>query len=95
MVSGTDHRMASGAFYEREFGCCSQNLHSGRDAGAGIFLQKYAAVFYDSIGLFTGGLLVDEVFEPLMASEHAGSLLNLLFGSGKGSGAAVALFCWG
>ena len=47
------------------------------------------------IGLFTGGLLVDEVFEPLMASEHAGSLLNLLFGSGKGSGAAVALFLLG
>ena len=39
------------------------------------------------IGYFLGGLLVDQVFEPFM-SRQKGSILNLLFGEGKGSGAA-------
>ena len=43
------------------------------------------------IGLFLGGLAVDKLFEPLMR-EHAGSyLLTALFGSGKGSGAAMMM----
>ena len=43
------------------------------------------------IGLFLGGLAVDRLFEPLMR-EHAGSsLLTALFGSGKGSGAAMMM----
>ena len=36
-----------------------------------------------------GGLLVDEVFEPVMALQREGSILVSLFGSGKGSGAAM------
>ena len=41
------------------------------------------------VGYFFGGFLVDKVFEPLMASQEAGSLLVKAFGEGKGSGAAV------
>ncbi len=40
------------------------------------------------IGYLLGGVLVDRVFEPFMASRAAGSLLVRLFGSGKGTGAA-------
>lgn len=45
------------------------------------------------IGFFLGGLLVDEVFEPFMA--EADGLLVTLFGSGKGSGAALMFFVIG
>lgn len=38
-------------------------------------------------GYLLGGLLVDRVFEPLMAGRTGGPLV-VLFGSGKGSGAA-------
>ena len=44
------------------------------------------------VGYLLGGLLVDRVFEPLMASQQPGNLLAVMFGTGKGSGAA-ALFC--
>ncbi len=41
------------------------------------------------VGYFLGGLLIDEVFEPLMAAQESGTLLVRLFGAGKGSGAAL------
>ena len=41
------------------------------------------------IGYLLGGVLVDRVFEPLMAAQPAGSALLAMFGSGKGSGAAM------
>lgn len=41
------------------------------------------------LGLFLGGILVDKVFEPLMASQVMGSTLTTIFGTGKGSGAQV------
>lgn len=44
------------------------------------------------IGYFLGGFLVDRVFEPLMASQKEGSILARIFGSGKGSGAALLFF---
>lgn len=47
------------------------------------------------IGLFLGGLMVDEVCEPLMASYGNGSVLNIFFGAGKGSGAALNMFLLG
>lgn len=47
------------------------------------------------LGYFLGGLLVDRVFEPLMAAVSSGSLLAFLFGSGKGSGAAALFFVLG
>lgn len=40
------------------------------------------------LGLFLGGVLVDNVFEPLMAMQSEGSLLTDIFGYAKGSGAA-------
>lgn len=42
------------------------------------------------IGLFLGGFAVDNIFEPLMAQCTA-PVLNALFGSGKGSGAAMMM----
>ena len=45
------------------------------------------------IGLFLGGVMVDNVCEPYM--QHGGEVLSLLFGSGKGSGAALMLFILG
>lgn len=44
------------------------------------------------LGYFLGGLLVDAVFEPVMAMQEEGSLLVKLFGEGKGSGAAFLFF---
>jgi len=46
------------------------------------------------VGYFLGGFLVDEVFEPFMASTES-SLLTNLFGIGKGSGAAMLFFVMG
>lgn len=40
------------------------------------------------LGYFLGGLLVDRVFESILAIQENGSALVRLFGSGKGSGAA-------
>lgn len=44
------------------------------------------------IGYIFGGLMVDKVFEPFMASQNTNSLLTHIFGSGKGSGAAFFFF---
>ncbi|MBO5524835.1 MAG: MFS transporter [Roseburia sp.] len=44
------------------------------------------------LGYFLGGLLVDKVFEPLMAACGSDSILIRLFGQGKGSGAAFLFF---
>lgn len=43
------------------------------------------------IGLFLGGFLVDQVCEPVMAAHGASPMLAALFGSGKGSGAAMVM----
>ena len=43
-------------------------------------------------GYFLGGLLVDTVFEPLMAAQGSDSFLAFLFAAGKGSGAAFLFF---
>lgn len=43
-------------------------------------------------GYFLGGFLVDKVFEPFMARFAAGTFLERVFGSGKGSGAALLFF---
>lgn len=47
------------------------------------------------IGFLSGGLLVDKVFEPLMGSRPADSLLVHLFGETKGAGAAMLFFLIG
>lgn len=43
------------------------------------------------IGYMLGGFLVDSVFEPYMAG-HAQGMLAVIFGTGKGSGAALLFF---
>lgn len=47
------------------------------------------------LGYLCGGFLVDKVFEPFMAAQAADGLLALLFGAGKGSGAALLFFVIG
>ena len=47
------------------------------------------------IGFFLGGLFVDKFCEPLMANTAANGFLTALFGSGKGSGAAMMMFLLG
>jgi len=44
------------------------------------------------VGLFMGGWMVDRVCEPIMESVSEKSCLSILFGSGKGSGAALMMF---
>ncbi len=47
------------------------------------------------IGLFLGGFMVDKICEPFMERNSANGLLTALFGSGKGSGAALMMFILG
>lgn len=47
------------------------------------------------IGLFLGGLMVDQICEPVMAAAPAQGMLVRLFGTGKGSGAAMMMFILG
>ena len=58
-------------------------------------MPQHIAVFTIPIGFLLGGLLVDKVFEPLMAAQSVGSLLVSLFGENKGSGAAMLFFVIG
>ena len=47
------------------------------------------------IGLALGGFMVDHICEPFLAARSSNELLTLLFGSGKGSGAALMMFVLG
>ncbi len=47
------------------------------------------------IGLLLGGSMVDAVCEPFMAANTSNGFLTSLFGSGKGSGAALMMFILG
>lgn len=47
------------------------------------------------VGSLLGGVLVDRVFEPLLAAQAPGSPLVWLLGSGKGTGAALLFFILG
>lgn len=47
------------------------------------------------VGFLLGGSLVDNVFEPLMSCQSDDSLLSILFGMEKGSGAAMMFFVIG
>lgn len=47
------------------------------------------------IGFFLGGYMVDNIFEPVMERHRNIESLVLLFGNGKGSGAAVTMFVLG
>lgn len=55
-----------------------------------VYACRNALQFFTiPVGLFLGGAAVDRVFEPLMAVCPAASPLHVLFGSGRGSGAAM------
>lgn len=47
------------------------------------------------IGLFAGGFMVDQVCEPFMAAHGSLPILQTLFGTGKGSGAALMMLILG
>lgn len=47
------------------------------------------------IGLFLGGFMVDDIFEPFMELHQSNAVLTALFGCGKGSGAAFVMFVLG
>ena len=47
------------------------------------------------IGLFLGGFMVDDVCEPFMVRHGDLPILRTLFGTGKGSGAALMMFILG
>lgn len=47
------------------------------------------------LGFFLGGLLVDDVFEPLMSVADRRGAAVYLFGTGKGAGAAFVMFILG
>ena len=54
-----------------------------------VFAARNSFQFFTiPVGYFLGGILIDEVLEPVMAMQAADNLLVRLFGSGKGSGAA-------
>ena len=54
-----------------------------------VFAARNSFQFFTiPVGYFLGGLLVDQVFEPIIAQQPSGSIFVQLFGSGKGSGAA-------
>lgn len=54
-----------------------------------VFAARNSFQFFTiPLGYFLGGLLVDQIFEPVMAAQGQSSILVTLFGSGKGSGAA-------
>ena len=47
------------------------------------------------MGYALGGLLIDNVLEPMMAAQQPASAFSAVFGTGKGSGAAVLFFLLG
>ena len=47
------------------------------------------------IGLFLGGFFVDKICEPFMVQRKDSAFWTFLFGSGKGSGAALMMFILG
>lgn len=58
-----------------------------------VFAARNSFQFFTiPVGYFLGGFLVDRVFEPFLATQHASSLLVRCFGFGKGSGAACLFF---
>lgn len=64
--------------------------HIPIDLQGRVYSVRNAFQFFTiPIGYLLGGVLVDWVLEPLMAGLEADSLLAVLFGTGKGTGAAV------
>lgn len=63
-------------------------LHIPAEMQGRVYAARNSLQFFTiPVGYFLGGWLVDAVFEPLLASQRADSLLVMLFGAGKGAGA--------
>ncbi|MDE5860051.1 MAG: MFS transporter [Oscillospiraceae bacterium] len=61
-----------------------------------VFSARNTLQFFTiPVGFFLGGILVDKVFEPLIAGLSSNSLPVMIFGSEKGSGAAMLFFVIG
>ncbi|MDE6599087.1 MAG: MFS transporter [Oscillospiraceae bacterium] len=61
-----------------------------------VFSARNTLQFFTiPVGFFLGGILVDKVFEPLIAGLPADSLPVTIFGGEKGSGAAMLFFVIG
>lgn len=61
-----------------------------------VFAARNTLQFFTiPLGNLAGGLLVDRVFEPLLARQSAASPLVALVGAGKGSGAALLFLVLG
>lgn len=61
-----------------------------------VFSARNTLQFFTiPVGFFLGGILVDKVFEPLIAGLPADSLAVTIFGGEKGSGAAMLFFVIG
>ena len=76
----------------------NQNVIMRNTVPANLLGRVYACrntlqFFTIPLGLLFGGYMVDHVCEPFMAAH--GGIFTLLFGSGKGSGAALMLFILG
>ena len=68
-------------------------LHVPEQMQGRVYSVRNSLQFFTiPVGYFLGGLLVDQVFEPIMAMQREGSMLTKMFGSGKGSGAAFLFF---
>ena len=78
----------------------NQNVIMRNSVPVGLQGRVYACrntlqFFTIPIGLALGGFMVDTFCEPFMAKQVPGSFITLLFGSGKGSGAAMMMFILG
>lgn len=67
----------------------TMRLHIPQEMQGRVFAARNSLQFFTiPLGYFLGGAAVDLLFEPLMAAQTSGSPLVMLFGAGKGSGAA-------
>lgn len=65
-------------------------LHIPVEMQGRVYAARNTLQFFTiPVGYLLGGVLVDRVFEPLMAAQGGSSLLSSLLGTGKGSGAAL------
>ena len=70
-----------------------RNIIPARLQGRVYACRNTLQFFTIPIGLLLGGFMVDEICEPVM--KDSGSFMQILFGSGKGSGAALMMFILG
>lgn len=68
-------------------------LHIPENMQGRVYSVRNSLQFFTiPVGYLLGGILVDQVFEPIMANQGLDSLLVRVFGCGKGSGAAFLFF---